>query len=381
MKIQQKQYRFQNWRDVRTDVFSEGGATLVLVFGAPQHAKDSARYDEIRQWYPDATIVTASTAGEILGSSVYDDSLAVTALQFETCTLKLAVGAIADIVDSRLVGSSLAAQLNGPGLRHVMIFSDGLLVSGSEIVRGLQADLAPEVSVTGGLAGDGPRFEATYIGADTPGLPHQIAAVGIYGQDLVVGHGSYGGWDQFGIERMITKSEGSTVYELDGRPILDLYKEYLGDQAQELPGSGLLFPLSIYDESSTTWVVRTLLSVNEEDHSIRFAGEMPHGTKAKLMKANFDRLIEGAQNAAIMSRESSGDLYDIAILVSCVGRKLVLKQRTNEELEAARSAIGEQCAMTGFYSYGEIAPATSQSKMCELHNQTMTITLLGEKHA
>ena len=105
-----------------------------------------------------------------------------------------------------------------------------------------------------------------------------------------------------------------------------------------------------------------------------FAGDIPQGATARLMKANFDRLIEGAQGAA---EKSTSIIPDLAILISCVGRKLVLKDRTEEELESVRRIFGNKTVLTGFYSYGEISPFTPNSK-CELHNQTMTITTLSE---
>jgi hypothetical protein len=109
-----------------------------------------------------------------------------------------------------------------------------------------------------------------------------------------------------------------------------------------------------------------------------FAGDMPEGATATLMKANFERLIDGATGAATMSRSSITDNPDLAILISCVGRKLVLKDRVEDEVIAVESVLGKQTAMTGFYSYGEICPQVPTEKQCALHNQTMTITTFKE---
>jgi hypothetical protein len=171
---------------------------------------------------------------------------------------------------------------------------------------------------------------------------------------------------------------------LDGKDALALYKEYLGDElARELPSSGLLFPLSLKitaDNGQEVQVVRTLLSVDEAEHSMTFAGDMPQGVIAQLMKANFERLIDGAGKAASMSLTSlSGAKPDLAILISCVGRKLVLKERTVEEVEAVALMVGDQAALAGFYSYGEICPTAASDKQCQLHNQTMTITTFREE--
>jgi len=213
------------------------------------------------------------------------------------------------------------------------------------------------------------------------GVPAQgvVAALGLYGCRLNVGFGSLGGWDPFGPQRLITRSEGNILYELDGKSALGLYKHYLGAHAAELPASGLLIPLSITVEGHAASVVRTILAIDESAQSLTFAGDIPQGAYARLMKANFNRLIDGASAAARTSHEPLGsNSPELALLISCVGRKLVLKQRTGDEVEAVRQVLGERTVLTGFYSYGEIAPFAPGAN-CELHNQTMTITTVSER--
>jgi hypothetical protein len=245
-------------------------------------------------------------------------------------------------------------------------------------VNGLVSRLPEGIAVTGGLSGDGARFAETLVCANGEVRSRQIIIIGFYGDRLRVGFGSMGGWDPFGPERRITRAKGNVLFELDGRSALDLYKEYLGRHADGLPASGLLFPLALRQDSSTEAVVRTILAVNEADKSMTFAGDMPEGTWARLMRANFDRLVDGAAGAASKSRDSlrAGN-SELAILISCVGRKLVLKQRVEEEVEGVMEVLGKQTVATGFYSYGEISPFTPQAK-CALHNQTMTVTTLSE---
>jgi hypothetical protein len=234
------------------------------------------------------------------------------------------------------------------------------------------------VTVTGGLAADGPRFVETAVVWDGVAQPATIAAVGLYGNRLRVGYGSLGGWDTFGPDRLITRSAGNVLYELDGTSALELYKRYLGSHAADLPASGLLFPLSLSAGSGEERVVRTLLAINEAEGSITFAGDVPEGAYARLMKANFDRLIDGASSAAATSLAVlDADAAELALLVSCVGRKLVLQQRIEEEVEAVRDVLGARPTLAGFYSYGELSPLAAGGS-CALHNQTMTITTLAE---
>ncbi len=279
-------------------------------------------------------------------------------------------------------GKKLAAGLPKEGLTHVMVFSDGLKVNGTALVRGLAEALPANVSATGGLVGDGAAFKTTLVGLDSQPKEGKIVLVGFYGNGLKVGYGSLGGWDTFGPERIITKAKDNVLFELDGKPALALYKEYLGEKAAGLPSTGLLFPLSLRiknDKGGEVEVVRTLLAVDEKAQSMTFAGDMPVGTPAKLMKANFERLIDGASGAASMSVEPLGkSAPELAILISCIGRKLVLKERIEEEIEAVHSVVGKGAAIIGFYSYGELCPTASTEKQCQLHNQTMTITTFRE---
>jgi hypothetical protein len=356
-----------------------GGAQLVLAFGAPELLEDRSRFDAIRSAYPNARLVTASTAGEIFGTEVTDDSIVVTAIELASSRVEARAATAAGAEDSLAVGEQLARALPDEGLVHVLVVSEGLTVNGSDLATGLSRHLPADVAVTGGMSGDGDRFRRTLVGLDDPPRPGTIVAIGLYGERLRVGYGSLGGWDAFGPKRRITRSEGNVLYELDREPALELYKRYLGEHAAGLPATGLRFPLSIRGEGEERAVVRTILSVDEEEQSMTFSGDVPEGHHAQLMKANFDRLVDGAIGAAQTSFEGIGSWTpDLAILISCVGRKLVLKQRVEEEVEGVRDVLGQRTTLAGFYSYGEIAPFRPGER-CELHNQTMTITTLRDE--
>ena len=379
MKTEQTRWTQGNgWEPTAPGRLAEA-AQLVLLFGSTGVLKEQQHLDEIKRAYPTAHLLGCSTSGEIYGTQVFDDSLVATAIQFEATQIRGTRVKLSGGVSSFEAGEQLAKELDEAGLVHVFVLSDGLHVNGSELVAGLAEHLPSHVAITGGLSGDGARFQETLVFLD--GEPEQavIAALGLYGDRLQVGYGSLGGWDSFGPERLITRSKGNMLYELDGKSALELYKTYLGEQAKGLPATGLLFPLSLRTPESTTPVVRTILAVSEDEQSMTFAGDMPEGAYARFMKANFDRLVDGATGAAKTSYEAVGSSSpDLAVLISCVGRKLVLKQRIEEEVEGVRDILGDRTPLTGFYSYGEISPFTPGAK-CELHNQTMTITTFSEK--
>lgn len=375
MRTEQRTWSKDGWQGPSPQLSEV--AQLVLVFGGRELLGGGAWREELQAAYPKATLFGCSTAGEIAGTSVLDDSVVGTAVAFEDTTLATHKVSLSDVGGSEQAGVALAKALDHEGLRHVFVLSDGLNVNGSELVRGLLGSLPEGVQLTGGLAGDGASFEKTHVVCGDI-LDQAVAVLGLYGPKLRVGYGSLGGWDTFGPVRQVTRSEGNVLFELDGKPALDLYKNYLGDHAAGLPATGLLFPLNIRRKGEDVALVRTILAVDEAAQSLTFAGDVPEGALAQLMKANFDRLVEGAEGAARASGEVLGDgNAELGILISCVGRKLVLKQRTEEEVEGVSSVLGEQAMLTGFYSYGEISPAAPRAD-CQLHNQTMTITTFSE---
>jgi hypothetical protein len=379
MQIEQLIWNVKNgWRKTQT---SNGGIhpQLVLFFGESSVLESGERYLDLRDRYPDAHIIGCTSAGEIIDEDVYDGSVVVSAIEFKNTPISVVSISISTMADSFSAGAQLGKELSRPGLRGILVISEGIQVNGSELVRGIVSVVGDNIPITGGLAGDGARFQVTQVGCDSKPESGRIAAIGFYGSAITIGHGSVGGWNPFGPERNITRSKGNILYELDGKPALELYKRYLGEEADNLPGSALLFPLMVRpanDESSG--VVRTVLSISEEDQSMTFAGDVPQGYTAQLMRANFDRLIDGAGAAAKIAGEGSkGNEAKLAVLISCVGRKMILGQRTADEVEAVHEILGQDVAQIGFYSYGEISPHVS-SGSCELHNQTMTITLISE---
>ncbi len=349
-------------------------SSVLLAFGSP--TLFAANLPRLRDSLPNSLIAGCSTAGDIANDAIYDDTLVLTLLEFASTTAVMESVTVTSPDQTMVAAQQLARQLPTEQLKHVFVFSDGLHVNGSSLAAVLNRYLPLGVTVTGGLAGDGPRFQNTRVFDANGAHTQRIIALGLYGKQLHVGYGSMGGWESFGPERKITRSHGNVLYELDGQSALSLYKMYLGEAAAELPASGLLFPLHLHANDDRQGVVRTILSIDEAQQSMIFAGDMPQGATVRLMRAHFDRLIDGATGAAQLAAFSD-DEAAFALLVSCVGRRLVLQQQCQQEIVAVQRVLGPHTIVTGFYSYGELCPQ-GQLRDCSLHNQTMTITSLRE---
>lgn len=353
-------------------------ATLVLVFAGGSTTQTTSIPAEVLAAFGSSVVVGCSTAGGIGGDQVSDDSVVAAVVHFERSEVAAASASLPSRHDSYDAGRSLADQLltRSRPLRAVLVFAPGMDVNGSDLARGLTDILPPDVLVTGGLAGDGVRFGATWVLADGELKPDCAVAVGLYGEALRLGHGSGGGWEPFGPERVITSSHGNVLTELDGRPALALYRQYLGDLAVDLPGSGLRFPLAIRESGAAErTLTRTLLAVDEGAMTMTFAGDVPQGWLAQLMGAGSTDLLEGASEAADQAT-LAGDSQVLALAISCVGRRMVLGESAEEELERTLESLPPDTVQIGFYSYGELSP--SGSGVCELHNQTMTLTTITE---
>jgi hypothetical protein len=351
---------------------------LVLVFGNRYMLEDKAVYEDIRQLFPDGHIVFASSCAEISSNTVNQDSITITAVQFEKSKFVIKTSNVLNAdLDSYKTGSDLIKQLPEEGLKYVFVVSEGSFINGSQLTEGMSNATDDNLVITGGLCGDDARFEKTFASYNENPKEGELVAIGFYGDTLEISFSIHGGWTPFGPERIVTKSEGNILYELDDQPALDLYKKYLGDKAKDLPGAALLYPLNVTSVDETQSIVRTILNINEDDNAVILAGDIKENSKVQLMMTNVDNIANASERAARQALQYRKSKPELALLVSCIGRKLVLDQRVEEEIEEVIEVIGNDTVISGFYSYGEIAPFHGETS-CQLHNQTMTITLISE---
>ncbi|EIX4875610.1 TPA: hypothetical protein I7665_13240 [Vibrio vulnificus] len=376
MKIEQIVWQEGHWQGLSSSSQLDSINTLIIVFG---RASDASLV-QLSAKMPHSQVIGCSTAGEIIDNTILENAVVATIILFEKSTIHLASAHIEEGVRTSFnIGVQLGQELSShkDNLKHVFVLSDGLLINGGYLVEGFRSVLPSDVQVTGGLAGDGEHFSRTFVTSGVKTESGAVVALGLYGESLDIRFGSRGGWCPFGMERKVTQAKDNVLYELDDQNALDIYKAYLGDLADELPASGLRFPLEITLPEKNLKLVRTLLATNENDGTITFAGNIPKGVSAKLMRASSDSLIDGARLAASLCHDEENQAPTVAILISCVGRKLLLRQLAEDEVEAVHNELGENVVICGFYSYGEIAPIDKNGKS-ELHNQTMTITTLRE---
>ena len=358
---------------------------LVLVFAAPSFFEDGSLHSFLSTAFPGAALAGCSTAGEISSLGVREQSMVVTAVSFGHPAVQAATTPFAGAGDSEAAGRRLGEILREPRPGAVLVFGPGVDVNGSHLIAGLTEALGRDVPVSGGLAGDYGAFRRTWVLSNEGASDAAVVAVALSGDGISISHGSFGGWKSFGPARRATRTAGNLLYELDGQPALDVYKRYLGEYARDLPSSGLLFPFAVLrDDRSESGLIRSLLGIDEAKGSITLAGDIPADGYLRLMHASTDALVDGAEAAARAAREQAprtatfDGRQSLGLLVSCVGRKLVMGDAVDEEVEAVGSVFGSFSVLAGFYSNGEIGPFHGSGE-CKLHNQTMSVTFVTER--
>ena len=365
----------ENWRYLQEKGLLNN--PLVLVFGNRYLLEDETVIKKVKMEFPYENIVFASTSGEILDGSMYDNSISVTAIELENSTYIIQRENSSNFNGQiNLLGEALLNKFPKEKLKHLFVLADGML-DGSKLIEGLERNLSKTISITGGMCGDDARFEKTLSSYNDNPKTGEVVLIGLYGEALEITFASAGGWFPFGPERKITKSKDNIVYEIDNKPALEVYKNHLAHRAIGLPSASLSFPLNVTYEGKTQAVVRTILAVDESQHALILAGDAPENSKVQLLMASVDALIDGAQNATELAVKGREKKAEIALLVSCIGRKLVMNKRVGEETEYVKESLNECALISGFYSYGQIAPFNGND-YTNLHNQTMTVTLISE---
>lgn len=377
MQIFQTSYKNEKWSADFPPNFDSPDTLLFAYFSSGMEG--SQVWKELRASFPQSKLMGCSGAGEIRQSVICDREVVLTGVKFEKTKIEVVSVNCDKGLDSEVLGRNLASLFPQDKLAGVYLLSDGMAVNGTALIKGMKSVLGAELNLSGGLAGDGPNFKKTYVLVDGEPRESAISAVGFYGTDVSLISGAAGGWVPFGPVRTITKSNSNVLYELDGRPALELYKEFLGEQSKKLPGSALLFPINLKTgaEQSNRNAVRTILAVDEASQTMTFAGDVPEGTSIQLMRASQEDLVEAANRVSVFTGSKiDRALPTLSLIVSCVGRRLVMGENTENEIEEVLARLPAQTIQTGFYSYGEIA--SGETGFCDLHNQTMTVTLIQE---
>ncbi len=366
----------KGWRDPLPHLDSP--QTLVLVFGHANYLTISEPFKDILARYPNSVIAGCSTPAGILGDRVARKRLVISVTQFFDTRLQGVAIEKKESETSLELGSQVASLLKEDSLVGILTFADSTVINGSQYLQGIEQIVDNDIVITGGLSANSGGTSKNWVLKAGRAQEKVTCAIGFYGSSVNFLSSKGSGWKPFGIKRIITKSKQETIYELDGKPALRLYKNYLGKAADGLPQTGLLYPLAILSEKPEDNIVRSIMGIDEATQSISFAGDIPQGASTQLMYSTLENLIEGAEEAvdslSTIHTHSEGVL---SIVASCIGRLLVLGSDVEIEVDSVLKRLPYGTQQIGFYSAGEFA--TLGKGACALHNETLTLTVIYEK--
>lgn len=355
--------------------FASNPNTIAFIFINENRELWKEKLSLITSFFPSCQFVGCTTCGHIIDELIYDDELVITFMKLQTAKFEIKLLENISSEHSFEIGEKLAKEtpfFNG----SCLILSEGLHVNGTKLVEGL-LNKQGTLKFFGGLSGDADKFQSTAVIYQNKLYSNSVLAV-YFDERVILERQIGGGHTPFGIERKVTKSNNNIVYEFDNIPAIALYEEYLGDKSKLLPAYGLHFPICQQKENEKNELVtRTLLGINRDDGSLIYAGDVNEDSKVRLMRTDNQNLIIASQDALHkILRDVDPNDEVLYFEVSCVGRRLVMGQMTEDE--CAIDNKPKNIFTAGFYSYGEINKSYN-SEECSFHNQTFTVTCLKEK--
>jgi len=369
-----------------------GKPKVLIVFGAMRfnHRELIAGISSVAGNIP---MVGGTTAGEISTAGFSTGSVVVMAISNENLEFVTGIGhnmsrdeAACSVEMANDILKKVAFDPNA----SLLVFPNGMGGDGLKVLEGLQLILGKDFEITGGYLGDDERFESTFQYYN--GMVYKDTIVGlmvIKKKGFRTGIGVRSGFTSIGNSFICTSSEGNVVKEFEHTNALEMYKDFLGEErALRLPGVCLEYPFGIIDrnasdDTESLFQLRCGLSVDHENGTISLAASIPEGTEVTLTTASRGDIINGARDAAVQAKKALfGATPQAIIMFSCVGRKLVLGRRIQEEVDAVLECIGLDVPLIGFYTYGEIGPIDKTIKdrsTVKFHNETVVLWVLGKE--
>jgi hypothetical protein len=353
--------------------------SLVLMFATAGHDQ-AALLASVRAVTGEAPLSGCSAEGVITQAGSDEGSHAVAVMALASDELRFRTLAARGLSsDSRRCGRELAACIeSSANSQLLLLFPDGLTVQSSELFAGLASALPRPIPVVGGGSGEMMHFERTYQYRDGELLSDGVAGVLIEGDfdaEIEVSHGC----EVVGSERTVTRSEGGSVFEIDGRSAWSVVKEYLDDDAEDLDALAVSYACVAERLSPEAhgeygpYVIRVPLRLDKSTGALFFPGELKSGAKVYMARRDPERIRKSAvRSAERLAARRAGQAPLAMLHFDCTGRgRLLFGERTSvESIDPMQRAFGKEIPWLGFHTYGEIAPVLGRM---QYHNYTVVL--------
>jgi hypothetical protein len=337
--------------------------------------------DRIHQVFPDLELIGCTTDGEISSKLGFQqDSLTLMLFCADTVKISAGLGQGAQhdpfVAAQQAVQQATATMTTPPQLCIALPASytaDGTTTNGGDLLTGLELALGKQVPIVGGTAGDQYRFKTTYQFFQNQVLTDALPIL-IFSGEIQFSYGIACGWTPIGRKSIVTKSQGTALYEIDGKPALEFYQRYLGNRPPTAEN-----PLAVYEEGSDRYYMRVPNIYDQKSGTINFLGNVPEQATVQITDINRDKVIQAAETSFINALTNyPGGQPQAVLLFSCCCRRWLLGTRVKEEYQLVRDAFSTALPICGFYTYGEFAPLEPQGSTY-YHQETFVTLLLGTK--
>jgi hypothetical protein len=338
-------------------------------------------HDELVQGLDDAwpgiALIGCTTVGECSSRLGFrDDSAALILLGSDTVEITAGLGRdLSKDIDAACAQAIAAASAKTTKpLRLCITLPESLTISAQQVVESLRQTLGAEVPLLGGTAGDAFKLTGTHQFCGREVCSDSVPVL-LFSGPLVYSVAVASGWKPMGEPGLVTRSEGSLVHEIDGRPAIDFYRQHLG--AQAIPGPEN--PLAVLDELGAVACLRANAGQVRESGAINYLGDVREGAMVQITVADRAAILEGCRKSIskAFADYPHGKTPAVALLFSCAARKVMLGTRTGEEIGIVESVIGSEIPVCGFYGYGEIGPLDTKDPESKYHNETFVSLILG----
>jgi len=320
-------------------------------------------------------IFGCTTAGEIMDDEVYEHTSVIMLLNIKKEQYKIMYE---EGSDTYRIAADLAHKSRETFSNPAMVLiSSGLTIDAEQIIKGVK-DVDESIPLYGGLAGDDLTMKASYVFSNGFESSGALIALVLDNEKIKVKGLATSGWDDIGIEKIITKSNGNIVYTIDDEPAVDVFVKFFKftdsvDNRSEIVAMNFAqYPLQLKKDNGNT-VLRAPLMVDIENRALIFAGGIPQGSKVKFsVPPGFDLIEKTAERVSAL-KENIAD-PDAVLMFSCKARHLALGPMTSDEAGRIRSIWNKP--LIGFFTYGEIGAATES--VCDFHNETCSMVVMEE---
>lgn len=360
-----------------------GVAPRLLVVFTTEHYDHAVVLDAIRSATGTVPLLGCCTGGLIMPTGIMPMGVGLLALGGADFELALAIApglSTTPAASAETVAEALeAAQLDPAAERNnvALIFTDGLTgsLAMDAAIQSAAAVLGPLCPLFGGAAGDSLNYGHTVLFAGDRIMSDALVAAQI-SSAAPIGVGVRHGWRPASRRMAVTRSSGNLLYELDGRPALEIYRELLPNETITPDNFRMIsryHPIGFVQAGSEP-LVRLPLAVTD-DGALSCVGTLPGDAFAYIMEGNPGSLIEAAAVAAERAMAAlEGKPPAVAIVINCVTRPPLLGDQSQAEIDRIRSVLGATTPFIGMYSFGEIAADDGPPAF---HNKTVAVCVLG----